>query len=241
MAEELPALLFKKKTSQKTEARPRIKTKSVKVLKQNNKKRQRHTSSNLQKEKPSRARVQTVRVLERQSSIGKGGRKQASGAQKPSARGRRGARRGSPRPISRDKAAPLTARCGSAAPPRRLCLEWLDCARPASSRRAEHAHCIPGAPRGGMLPARLRRRAEREFAREAERRRGPGAGAGSGGPALGGARGRAALHRKRSCRFATPGEGRENPGSRPFFFFPGAGLKKEEVRNPSWKQNFHGI
>ena len=70
-------------------------------------------------------------------------------------------------------------------------------------------------------------------------------GRGVGGvPALGGALGRTALDRKPPCGFATPGEGRENPGSRlpPHTPPQEPGLKKKKkVRNPSWKQNFRGI
>lgn len=43
---------------------------------------------------------------------------------------------------------------------------------------------------------------------------------GGGVPALRGAQGQTALDRKPPCRFATPGEGRENPGSRLFFHPP---------------------
>lgn len=49
-----------------------------------------------------------------------------------------------------------------------------------------------------------------------------------GVPTLGGAQGRTSLARKPPYDFATPGEGRENPGSRLFFPPPGAGLKKKK-------------
>lgn len=53
--------------------------------------------------------------------------------------------------ISQDKAAlarPLTARCESAAPTRRLCLEWLECARPASSGARACSLASPGRREG---------------------------------------------------------------------------------------------
>ena len=52
-----------------------------------------------------------------------------------------------------------------------------------------------------------------------------------GVPTLGGAQGRTSLARKPPYDFATPGEGRENPGSRLFFPPPGAGLKKKKKKS----------
>ena len=70
---------------------------------------------------------------------------------------------------------------------------------------------------------------ERVFARRTRGGGGPGQAGGRGGvPTLGGAQGRTSLARKPPYDFATPGEGRENPGSRLFFPPPGAGLKKKK-------------
>ena len=72
---------------------------------------------------------------------------------------------------------------------------------------------------------------ERVFARRTRGGGGPGQAGGRGGvPTLGGAQGRTSLARKPPYDFATPGEGRENPGSRLFFPPPGAGLKKKKKK-----------
>lgn len=96
---------------------------------------------------------------------------------------------------------PARGACSLASPGRR---EGQDALRAGSG--SKWSECLQGRPRGGGGPERA---------------------GGRGVPALGGAQGRAALDRKPSCCFATPGEGRENPGSR-LFFFPGAGFKKKK-------------